>query len=371
MKVPFIDLKIQYKANRTEIQTAIAEVCEDQAFILGVRVETLERNIADYLSVSHAIGVASGSDALLLSLMALEVGPGDEVITSPYTFFATVGAILRLGAKPVFVDIDPQTFNLNPVFLDAALTPKVKVLLPVHLFGQCSDMKSIQTLAHDEDLKIVEDAAQAIGGRYNGKKAGTLGDLGCFSFYPTKNLGGFGDGGMVVSSDSDLADQVRLLRVHGSREPYRHEILGFNSRLDALQAAVLIVKLKSLERWTELRRQHATLYERLFAQAGLAEQVILPKEQPGCYHVYNQYVIRLPRRDELKKYLAGEGVGTEVYYPVPMHLQPCLRHLGYHAGDLPEAERAAQESLALPIYSELTEDQQTYVVDKITAFYKS
>ena len=371
MKVPFIDLKMQYKANRTEIQTAMAEVCEDQAFILGARVEALEKNIADHLSVSHAIGVASGSDALLLSLTALGVGPGDEVITSPYTFFATVGAILRLGAKPVFVDIDPQTFNLNPALLDAVLTPKVKVLLPVQLFGQCSDMKSIQALARDEDLKIVEDAAQAIGARYNGKRAGTLGDLGCFSFYPTKNLGGFGDGGMVVSNDSDLADQVRLLRVHGSREPYRHEIVGFNSRLDVLQAAVLNVKLKSLDQWTDLRRQHAVLYKRLFSQAGLEEQVMLPKEQPGCHHVYNQYVIRLPRRDELKKYLAGEGVGTEVYYPVPMHLQPCLKHLGYHAGDLPEAERAAQGSLAMPLYRDLTEEQQTYVVERIKAFYSA
>ncbi len=371
MKVPFIDLKMQYKANRAEIQAAIAEVCEDQAFILGARVEALEKNIANYLSASHAIGVASGSDALLLSLMALDVGPGDEVITSPYTFFATVGAILRLGAKPVFVDIDPQTFNLNPTFFDGVLTPKVKVLLPVHLFGQCSDMKTIQSLARDEDLKIVEDAAQAIGAKYNGKSAGTLGDLGCFSFYPTKNLGGFGDGGMIVSNDSSLADQVRLLRVHGSREPYRHEIVGLNSRLDALQAAVLIVKLKSLDQWTDRRRQHATLYEELFSQAGLVVQVILPKEQPGYHHVYNQYVIRVPRRDELRKYLAGEGVGTEVYYPVPMHLQPCLKHLGYHAGDLPEAERAAQESLALPIYPELTEDQQTYVVEKIKAFYSA
>jgi dTDP-4-amino-4,6-dideoxygalactose transaminase len=371
MKVPFMDLKLQYYSIRPEIQKVMGEVCEEQAFILGSRVEALEKSIAEHLSVSYAIGVASGSDALLLSLMALGVGPGDEVITSPYSFFATVGAILRLGAKPVFVDVDPQTFNFNAGLLDAVLTPKVKVLLPVHLFGQCSDMKSIQALAHDEDLKIVEDAAQAIGAKYNGKSAGTLGDLGCFSFYPTKNLGGFGDGGMVVSNDSGLADQVRLLRVHGSREPYRHEIVGLNSRLDALQAAVLTVKLKSLERWTELRRQHALLYERLFSQAGLAERVMLPKEQPGCHHVYNQYVIRVGRRDELKKYLAAEGVGTEVYYPVPLHLQPCLKHLGYHTGDLPEAERAAQDSLALPIYPELTEDQQTYVVEKIRAFYSS
>jgi dTDP-4-amino-4,6-dideoxygalactose transaminase len=371
MKVPFIDLKLQYHSIRSEIQKVMGEVCEEQAFVLGSRVEAFEKSIANYLSVSHAVGVASGSDALLLSLMALKVGPGDEVITSPYTFFATVGAILRLGAKPVFVDIDPQTFSLNPALLDGVLTPRVKVLLPVHLFGQCSDMKAIQALAHDEDLKIVEDAAQAIGARYDGKKAGTLGDLGCFSFYPTKNLGGFGDGGMVVSNDSGLADQVRLLRVHGSREPYRHEIVGLNSRLDALQAAVLIVKLKSLEQWTELRRQHAMLYERLFSQAGLIEQVMLPKEQPGYYHAYNQYVVRLSRRDELKKYLAREGVGTEVYYPVPMHLQPCLKYLGYRTGDLPEAERAAQDSLALPIYPELSEDQQTYVVEKIKAFYSA
>jgi dTDP-4-amino-4,6-dideoxygalactose transaminase len=371
MKVPFIDLKLQYHFIRSEIQKVMGEVCEEQAFILGSRVEAFEKAIANDLSVSHTVGVASGSDALLLSLMALEVGPGDEVITSPYTFFATVGAIVRLGAKPVFVDIDPQTFNLNPALLDTALTPKVKVLLPVHLFGQCTDMKPIQALAQDEDLKVVEDAAQAIGATYNGKKAGGLGDLGCLSFYPTKNLGGFGDGGMVVTNDSGLADLVRLLRVHGSREPYRHERVGCNSRLDAIQAAVLMVKLKSLDQWTERRRQHAVLYHRLFSQAGLGEQVMLPKEQPGCHHVYNQYVIRVPRRDELKKYLAGEGVGTEVYYPVPMHLQPCLKYLGYRAGDLPEAERAAQESLAVPIYPELTDDQQAYVVEKIKTFYRS
>lgn len=369
MKVPFLDLQSQFKALKEEILAVLEQVCEEQAFILGPRVESLEKSIADYLSVPHAIGVASGSDALLLSMMALEVGPGDEVVTSPYTFFATVGAILRLGARPVFVDIDPQTYNLNPTLLDVALTPKVKALLPVHLFGQCSEMKPIQALARDEDLKIVEDAAQAIGAKYQGRRAGTLGDLGCLSFYPTKNLGGFGDGGMVVTSDSELANRIRLLRVHGSRERYRHEVVGCNSRLDALQAAVLIVKLKYLDQWTETRRRHAATYERLFSEAGLVEQVLLPREQSGSYHVYNQYVIRVPKRDELKKYLGQEGVGTEVYYPIPLHLQPCLRHLGYHEGDLPEAERAAEESLALPIYPELTQEQQAYVVEKIKAFY--
>lgn len=370
MKVPFIDLKLQYRSIHSEIQKAISEVCEDQVFVLGSRVEAFEKGIARYLSVSQAIGVASGSDALLLSLMAMEVGPGDEVITSPYTFFATVGAIQRLGARPIFVDIDPKTFNLNPALVDGALTPKVKVLLPVHLFGQCSEMTPFKALAKDEDLRIVEDAAQAIGAKYNDQMSGTMGNAGCFSFYPTKNLGGFGDGGMVITDDPHLAERIRLLRVHGSREPYRHEVLGCNSRLDGLQAAVLMVKLKYLDQWTELRRRHAMLYGQLFAQAGLIERTQLPMEQPGCYHVYNQYVIRVPRRDELRKFLAKEGIGTEVYYPLPLHLQPCLKHLGYRPGDLPEAERAARESLALPIYPELTEDQQAYIVEKIKAFYK-
>jgi dTDP-4-amino-4,6-dideoxygalactose transaminase len=369
MKVPFLDLQFQFRTLRDEVLSAMAQVCEEQAFILGSRVEAFEKSVADYLTANHAIGVASGSDALLLSLMALDVGPGDEVITSPYTFFATAGSILRLGAKPVFVDIDPQTYNVNSMQIDAALTPGVKVLLPVHLFGQCSDMKPLQSLAKAEDLKIVEDAAQAIGAKYNCKMAGTLGDLGCFSFYPTKNLGGFGDGGMVVTHDAELAEQIRLLRVHGSREPYRHERVGINSRLDALQSVVLMIKLNYLGQWTELRRQHAALYEQLFAQAGLLGKVLLPKEMQGNYHVYNQYVIRVPSRDELKKYLAKEGVGTVVYYPIPLHLQLCLKPLGYHSGDFPEAERASQESLALPIYPELTQDQQAYVVEKIKAFY--
>ena len=371
MRVPFIDLKLQYHSIRSEIQKTMGEVCEEQAFILGIRVESFEKAIAKYLSVSHTVGVASGTDALLLSLMALGVGPGDEVMTSPYSFFATVGSIVRLGAKPVFVDIDDTTFNLNTTRVDSALTPKVKVLLPVHLFGQCSDMATLQTLAREEDLKIVEDAAQAIGAKHNGKMAGVLGDLGCFSFYPTKNLGGFGDGGMVVTQDPDLAEQIRLLRVHGSREPYRHDLVGFNSRLDALQAVVLMIKLNYLPQWTELRRQHAAFYEQLFTQAGLIDQVLIPKEQPGNYHVYNQYVIRVSRRDELRKFLAKEAVGTEVYYPIPLHLQPCLKHLGHCPGDFPEAERAAQESLALPVYPELTQDQQAYVVEKIKAFYQA
>jgi dTDP-4-amino-4,6-dideoxygalactose transaminase len=371
MKVPFIDLKLQYRSIHSEIQKVISEVCEDQAFILGARVEAFEKGIAHYLSVSHAIGVASGTDALLLSLLALGVGPGDEVMTSPYSFFATVGSIVRLGAKPVFVDIDDETFNMNTTLADAALTPQVKVLLPVHLYGQCSDMAPLQTLAGEEDLKIVEDAAQAIGAKHNGQMAGGLGDLGCFSFYPTKNLGGFGDGGMVVTRDPDLAERIRLLRVHGSREPYRHELVGCNSRLDALQAVILMAKLKYLPQWTELRRQHAAFYAQLFNQAGLTDQVRLPVEQQGNYHVYNQYVIRVSRRDELRKFLAKEGIGTEVYYPIPLHLQPCLKHLGQHPGDFPEAERAAQDSVALPVYPELTQDQQSYVVEKIKTFYKA
>lgn len=371
MKVPFIDLKLQYRAMSSDVQKAISEVCEEQAFILGPRVQAFEKAVADYLAVSHAVGVASGSDALLLSLMALGIGQGDEVITTPYTFFATAGAILRLGARPVFVDINPQTFNMDPKQVDAALTPGVKTLLPVHLFGQCTEMKPLQALAADEDLTIVEDAAQAMGAKYNGKNAGSLGDLGCFSFYPTKNLGGFGDGGMVVTASANLAERVRMLRVHGSRERYLHEMIGLNSRLDALQAAVLMIKLKYLDQWTQQRRQKAKNYNQLFSQAGLTEQIRLPVELAGNYHVYNQYVICVPRRDELKAYLAQEGVGTEVYYPVPLHLQPCLREMGYKVGDFPESERAARESLALPIFPELTDDQQTFVVEKIKSFYQA
>lgn len=370
MKVPLSDLSGQFEAIRDEILTEISRLCEEQAFILGGRVEALEKNLADFHSVSHAVGVASGTDALLLSLKALEVGPGDEVITTPFSFIATVEAVMHLGARPIFVDIDPETFNLNSQRVDEALTPRVKVLLPVHLFGQCCDMKPLLDLARDEDLRLLEDAAQAIGAKQNGRPVGTTGDAACLSFYPAKILGGMGEGGMVLTNHPEIAERVRLLRVHGSRDAYLHEAIGFNSRLDALQAAILLVKFKHLNQWIRMRRQCALNYQKLFEEAGLLESLRPPVERPGNEHVYNYYVVRASRRDELKDFLAQAGVASRVYYPVPLHLQPCLRELGYRQGDFPAAEQACQEVLALPMYPELSLERQTYVVDKIKAFYE-
>jgi dTDP-4-amino-4,6-dideoxygalactose transaminase len=368
-KVPLLDLKAQYETVRTEIREAIDRVCESQYFILGPEVTALESAVASFCGAKHAIGVSSGTDALLAALMAVGVGPGDEVITSTYSFFATAGVIARLGARPVFVDIDPQTFNLNSGVVAAALSPATKALIPVHLFGLCADMSELLDLAERRRIFVIEDAAQAIGAKdAKTRFAGTIGHMGCFSFFPSKNLGAFGDGGMVVCNDSQLADALRVLRVHGGKPKYYHRVVGGNFRLDALQAAILRAKLRHLPLWTEARRRNAQRYRDLFEEQGLLKLVSLPEDTPG--HIYNQFVVRLPERDCLQSFLRQEGVETEIYYPVPLHLQECFQHLGYQTGDFPIAEAAARESLALPVYSEITEDQQRYVVDKIGEFYR-
>jgi dTDP-4-amino-4,6-dideoxygalactose transaminase len=369
MQVPLLDLKAQFRPIRAEIMAAIESTCDEQAFILGKRVADFENDMQRYVGAAHAVGVASGTDAILLSLMACGVGPGDEVVTVPYTFFATAGSISRLGARPVFVDIKPDSFNMDMSHVEAAITPRTKALLPVHLYGQCAEMEPLMKLAGRRTLPVIEDAAQAIGAEWRGKKAGTLGQMGCFSFFPSKNLGGFGDGGMVATNDPALADCVRMLRVHGSREKYLHELVGLNSRLDALQATVLRVKLTHLEGWTQGRQKNAARYEGLFKEANLLDRVTLPTVTAENRHVYNQYVIRVQRRNQLRNFLKEKGVGTEVYYPTALHMQPCYKDLGYREGAFPQSERAAKETLALPIYAELTADQQAYVVETIKQFY--
>lgn len=381
MIVPLLDLKGQYLSFKEELLPEIHRLFDSQLFILGKPVETLEAEIAAYCGVNHAVGVASGSDALLLSLMAAGIGPDDEVITTPYTFFATVSAIVRLGARAVLVDIEPRSFNMNPALIEEKVTARTRAILPVHLYGQVAEMATIQSIADDHGLLVIEDAAQAIGAKYRGKRAGALGDAGCLSFFPTKNLGGFGDGGMVVTDDSTMADKIRILRVHGMEPKYVHPYVGINSRLDALQAVVLSVKLKHLDRWQGQRGQNADLYHRLFHKAGLVGdgKVVLPPEVHGegpearkaNTHVYNQYVIRVKDRDRLRAYLGEEGIGTEVYYPIPLHLQECFASLGYGRGDFPESERAAAETLALPSYPELTDEMQVCVVDRIAAYFKN
>ncbi len=370
MKVPLLDLRAQHQSIRDEVMAAVERVFDSQAFILGAEVEHFERAAAEYCRAKHAIGCASGSDALLLALMALGIKAGDEVITVAYTFFATGGAIARLGARPVYVDISLDDFNLDPELLERAITPRTKAIIPVHLFGQCAEMGAIMEIARCYQLPVIEDAAQAIGAEYDGRRAGTMGEIGCFSLFPSKNLGGAGDGGLLVTDDDELAEKLRTLRVHGGKPKYYHRIVGINSRLDALQAAVLGVKLKYLDQWTAGRQRNAVRYDALFAEAGLS-QVITPKVKPGRRHVYNQYTIRCERRSELMAYLRQEGIGTEIYYPVPLHLQECFAYLGYSAGDLPVSERAARESLSLPIYPELTEEMQGYVVEKIIEFYRA
>jgi dTDP-4-amino-4,6-dideoxygalactose transaminase len=369
VNVPLLDLKAQYRTIRRDILASLEAVCEEQGFVLGPRVQELEQALASYVGCPHAVGVASGSDALLLSLMALGVGPGDEVITVPFTFFATAGAISRAGAKPVFVDIRQDTFNIDPIQIEQAITPRTKSIIPVHLFGQCADMQTIGRIAASRGLSVIEDACQAIGASQEGKRAGVLGDTGCFSFFPSKNLGGFGDGGLVTSRDQALHDRLAMLRVHGSRVRYVHELVGINSRLDALQAAVLRVKLNHLDAWTEGRRRNAARYAQLLGDAQLREHITLPITAAGNYHVFNQFTIRARRRDELRSYLKDKGIGTEVYYPVPLHLQTCYGDLGYHKGSFPISERAAEEVLSLPIYPELTDDQLTYVAATIRDFY--
>lgn len=369
--VALLDLKEQFNSIKTEIDEAIQKVVESQHFILGPEVEALEKEIAAYCSAKYAVGVSSGTDALLISLMALGVGPGDEVITTPFTFFATVGSIVRVGATPVFSDIEPDTFNIDPIEVEKKITPKTKACIPVHLFGQSANMSPLSTLAKLHNFAIIEDAAQALGTEYEGTRVGTFGNLGCFSFFPSKNLGAFGDGGIVVTNDLELADRFRILRNHGSKPKYYHKIVGGNFRLDALQAAVLHVKLKHLETWTAGRRKNAGLYNELFRGLGFAlDQVVLPplvRER----HIYNQYVIRVKDRDSLKKFLASQGISTEIYYPLPMHLQECFAHLGHHQGDFPVSEEAANEVLAIPIYPELTEGKLRYVAEKIAEFFQN
>jgi dTDP-4-amino-4,6-dideoxygalactose transaminase len=370
MNVPLLDLKEQNQSVRTEIEAAITRVLDTNAFILGGEVAELERELAAYCGTKYAIGCASGSDAILLALMALDVGPGDEVITTPYSFFATVSAITRLGAVPVFVDIDPITYNLDVSQIEAKITSRTKAIEPVHLYGQCAEMKALNEISQKHGVPVVEDAAQAIGAEEDDHRAGALGAIGCFSFYPSKNLGGMGDGGFLTTDDDALAKKLIALRVHGSEEKYYHKYVGLNSRLDGFQGAVLRVKLPYLEGWTEARRRNAENYRRLFTDLGLTEEVVLPVEREGAKHIYNQYVIRVPgRRDDLRNDLSEKGIGTDIYYPVPLHLQECFAYLGYQPGDLPEAERAANETLALPIFPELRPEQQEYVAESISTFF--
>lgn len=377
MKVPFFDLVRQFETIRQEITASLEEVFKTQQFILGPQVPELEAMIARYCNVPFAVGVASGSDALFLSLLALDIGPGDEVVLPSFTFFATAGAVSRTGAKPVFCDIDPETYNMDPEDLEKRISPRTRAVIPVHLYGQCADMDAICEVCNPRNIFVIEDAAQALGAEYKPmdapsvRKAGQMGILSCFSFFPTKNLGAFGDAGMIVTNREDLAGRLRILRVHGSHPKYYHKWIGVNSRLDTIQAAILSAKLPHLEKWTEERRRKAKRYEELLGDLfSSLPEAALPKVEHRNRHIYNQYVIRVPQRDQLRAFLQGEGVGTEIYYPVPLHLQECYAFLNYHEGDLPHSERAAREVLALPIFPELTDAEQDYVVDRIYRFYK-
>jgi len=365
MAVPLIDIKRQYKPIRHEIDAAVKQVLDHAGFILGPEVKKLESDIADYTGAKHAIGVSSGTDALLIALRACGVGPGDEVITSAFSFFASAGVISRLGATPVFGDIEGDTFNLDPAALDKAVTAKTKAILPIHLFGQCADMDPIVDFARQKNIKIVEDAAQAIGARYKKRSAGTIGDAGCFSFFPTKNLGCAGDGGMIVTNDDAVADMARMLRVHGGHFEYQHKLVGYNARLDSLQAAILMAKLPHLKDWTEERRKNAARYNKELADLPLT----LPAVREGAYHIYNQYTVATPRRDELAAFLKDRQIGHKVYYPVPFHLQECFAPLNYKPGDFPVSEKAAREVLSIPIFGEMTDAEQTEVIEAIRQFF--
>lgn len=386
MKVPLLDLHAQYQGVRDEIRSAVDEVFESQHFILGPAVQACEKAIAEYSGCKHGVGVSSGTDALLAVLMAEGIRANDEVITTPYTFFATAGCIARLGARPVFVDIDPATFNINPHLIEQAITSRTKAIMPVHLYGQCADMDPILAVAAKHNLVVIEDAAQAIGSEYKGRRAGSMGHYGCFSFFPSKNLGCAGDGGMVTTNDPAKAERVALIRTHGSKPKYFHKVVGGNFRLDALQAAVVSVKLKHLDDWTRGRQKNALRYNKLFQESGLAGGPIglprIPKSTEAqadgrapsdndckCRHIFNQYVIRAKNRDGLIDHLKKCQVGTEIYYPVPMHEQECFAYLGVKAGSMPESEKAARETLALPVFPELTDEQAEYVVTSISRFY--
>jgi dTDP-4-amino-4,6-dideoxygalactose transaminase len=367
MKVPMLDLTEQYQNLRTEILAALEEVMSSAHFILGENVKKLERDIAAYSNVKYGIGVANGSDALHISLLACGIGPGDEVIVPAFTFFATAGAVARAGATPVFVDIDPKTYNIDPAKIEAAVTDKTKAIIPVHLYGQMADMDPIKEIAEKHGLYIIEDAAQAIGAKYKGKTVGEYGTTACYSFFPTKNLGAYGDGGMVVTNDEDIAEKIRVLRVHGSKPKYYHHVLGYNSRLDELQAAILNVKFSHLDEWSQLRIEKARTYTQMLKE--LEGIVTTPHIEEHNYHVFHQYTIRVPKRDELQQFLNSHGISTMVYYPKPLHLQPVFSELGYKEGDLPETEKACAEVLSLPMFPELKLEQQEYVVSKIKEFY--
>ncbi len=369
--VPSFDLKRQNEALKTELSAVLGKVVASGQFILGENVKALENEIAQVCGVQYGVGVASGSDALYLALLACGIEPGDEVITTPFTFFATAGSIVRAGAVPVFVDIDPKTYNMDPDLIEEKITPRTKALLPVHLFGQAADMGRIMEIAYKHGLKVIEDVAQALGCEYQGRPGGGIGDAGCLSFFPTKNLGCFGDGGMVVTNNQKIAERVRMLRVHGAKKKYYHELLGVNSRLDELQAAVLRIKLPHFKGWLKKREEHAELYNDLFKASGLTVSgyVKTPYHLPGCRHTYNQYTIAVRKRDELRDYLKERGIGTTVYYPLPLHLQPVFKELGYKKGDFPHAEQAAGSVLSLPMFPELTEEEIRCVVKTITDFY--
>ncbi len=389
MNVPLLDLRAQYATIKDKVRAAVDDVLESQRFVLGAHVSALEDEIAKFCGVPFAIGVASGTDALLLSLKALGVGTGDAVVTVPYTFFSTAGTIVNLGARPIFVDIEETGFEMDPEKLSSFFSQEctfsltthktvhkssntvVKAIVPVHLYGQCADMDEILAVAERHNVPVVEDACQAIGATYKGRNAGTMGDLGCFSFFPSKNLGGAGDGGMVVMSNPQLAERVRLLRTHGSHQKYFHSIVGFNSRLDELQAAILRVKLPYLRQWSDARRENAMRYRSDFQAAGLLSQITPPAVLPNRSHIFHQYVVRCRQRDELLASLKAAGIGTEIYYPVPLHEQECFRTLGYTANDLPRSHAASKETLALPVYPELSDAQRHYVVDSVASFYRS
>lgn len=378
--VPLLDLKVQFETIREEVWKALTRVIESQRFIQGPEVEAFENEVARYCGSRFAVGVSSGTDALIVALMAIGIEPGDEVLTTPYTFFATAGSIARLGAKPVFVDIRPDSFNMDAARIESQIGPHTKAILPVHLFGRVADMEPIVEMAHRHGVYVIEDAAQAIGADRDGTKAGTVGHLGCFSFFPSKNLGAFGDAGLVTTDDEDLADRLRMLRNHGHRRKYFNQIVGGNFRLDALQAAVLRVKLPHLDGWTAARRRNAVLYRRFLDDAGLSIQLgeldktpgyVLPDQPAGYRHIFNQFVIRCSRRDELREWLAQRGIGSEIYYPLGLHLQECFKDLGYEEGDFPHTERATEETLALPIYPELSEQAIRYVADALIEFARS
>jgi dTDP-4-amino-4,6-dideoxygalactose transaminase len=386
VQVPLLDLKAQFAQIRAEVMPLIESVCASQQFILGEHVRGLEEEIAQYCGAAAGVGVSSGTDALLLALMALEIGAGDEVITSPFTFFATAGTIARVGARPLFCDIDLQNFNLSPAAVQAFIDEKcaiqgghlvnratggrVKALMPVHLYGQSADMDPLMAIAHRHGLRVIEDAAQAIGTEYkNGVRVGSIGDIGCFSFFPSKNLGAFGDAGLCTANDPDLAERMRVLRVHGGKPKYFHALIGGNFRIDELQAAVLRVKFRYLDGWTRARQRNAAYYDAAFARAGLGSRIVTPLAAPGGRHIFNQYVVRVERRDALRAFLGEHGIGTEIYYPLPLHMQQCFAYLGHRSGEFPHSERAAAQTLALPVYPELTEEQLAAVVARIAEFF--